>query len=104
MSDDLLAQARRAVEMMDESWLSQGSSPIGKDLGPVPEMRRETITRGLIESGARRAIAERHRANAVLDLADWVRAARAEGMSLRHIARLAQVSPTLVAMFERRDR
>ena len=60
------------------------TSPTGKR-GLTPDHCRE----GLREAGLRRHVADRLRADAMADLADWMRAARTAGISISEIAQLA---------------
>ena len=81
---------RRAVEERDVGIFSVGSSPIAKTV--LPDSARQ----GIAEAGARRALAERLRAEAMIDLADWVRAGRGVGLTISEMARLAGVTRVTV--------
>lgn len=75
-----------ALETRDVSILEVGSSPVPKQVSP------ESCREGLREAGARRALARMLAAEAALDLADWVRAAHEQGLSVTEIARLGRLT------------
>jgi len=68
----------------DTSAFETATSPRAKR-GLTPDHCRA----GLREAGLRRHIAERLRADAMIDLADWMRAAREAGLSVSEIAKMA---------------
>jgi len=83
----------RAVEERDLGIFQVGSSPIAKVI--LPDSARQ----GIAEAGARRALAEHLRAEAMIDLTDWLRAGREVGLTISEMARLARVtSETVYAM------
>lgn len=69
----------------DVSVFDRATSPNGRRGPLTPDRFRE----GLREAGLRRHVAERLRADAMADLADWMTAARAAGISVTEIADLA---------------
>jgi pyocin large subunit-like protein len=81
---------RRAVEERDLGIFEVGSSPTAKIV--LPDSARQ----GIAEAGARRALAEHLRAEAMIDLADWVRAGREVGLTISEMARLAGVTRVTV--------
>lgn len=79
-----------ALEMRDASIFATGTSPVAK------RVNTESCRDGLREAGTRRALAGRLHADAMLDLADWVRASKEQGLSIVEIARLSGLSrPTV---------
>ncbi len=80
----------RAVEERDRGIFEGGSSPTAKTV--LPDSARQ----GIAEAGARRALAEQLRAEAMIDLADWCRAGRRAGLTISEMARLARVTRVTV--------
>lgn len=78
-----------AVETRDTSIFAARRAPGGTHVSP------ESCRDGLREAGARRQLAEILRAEAMLDLTDWIAAAH-QHMSIVEIARLAGVSRVTV--------
>jgi hypothetical protein len=87
-AESLLAEIEQAVEVRDTGLFGVGSSPEGRS-GPL---HPEAIETGLIEAGGRRALAERLRADAMVDLVAWMAVARKRKMPIAQIARLAGVT------------
>jgi DNA-binding transcriptional ArsR family regulator len=84
---------RRAVEERDLGIFEVGSSPVAKTV--LPDSARQ----GIAEAAARRALADRLRAEAMLDLADWLRAGHDAGLTVAEMARIAGLSrPTVYAL------
>lgn len=89
-----MTERERVLAARDVSVFGVGSSPEG---APGPD-HPESIETGLIEAGTRLALAGRLRADAMTDLAAWMRVARAEGMLITRIAKLGGVTrPTVYA-------
>lgn len=86
-ADELLAHLHAQVDEHDTSLFDVGSSPNHKQPGTVQD-----IEIGLIESGARRALALRLAADAMLDIAAWVRAGDEAGIQRKRMAHLSTVS------------
>lgn len=86
-ADELLRAREEVIAARDVDVFDTGTSPAGKK-SLTPEHCRD----GLAEAGTRRALAERLRAEAMLDLSDWIRAAVDAGLDKSEIARLAGVT------------
>lgn len=98
---DLLAERELVLASHDIDVFGVGSSPRGKHVGRdlTNAADRENIEVGLIEAGTRRALALLLAANAMIDIADWIRVADEAGMPRKRIAQLAGVSrPTVYAV------
>lgn len=87
LADELLAELHEQVNARDTSLFDVGSSPEHKAAGTIGD-----IEIGLIESGARRALARRLEGDAMLDVASWVRAADEAGIERTRIAHLTGIS------------
>lgn len=86
--DDLTAELRHAVEARDTGLFDVGSSPEHK----ARPLHPDSIRTGLLESGARRQLAQRLEADATVDLTAWVRAAHEAGWEIKQIAEHAGVT------------
>lgn len=86
-ADELLVELHEAVARHDVEIFGVGSSPEHKSLATI-----EDIEAGLIESGARRALGRLLAADAMIDVAAWMRAADEAGIDRKRIARLAACS------------
>lgn len=73
-----------AAGWRDTRVFDRAASPTARR-GLTPDHCRE----GLREAGLRRHVADRLRADAMADLADWMRAAREAGIAISEIAELA---------------
>jgi hypothetical protein len=78
------------LEARDVSLFETGTSPNGKIVSS------DSCRDGLREASARRQLAQRLEADAMIDLADWIQAAHQQGISKAEIARVAMVSRTTV--------
>lgn len=74
------------VTARDTSVFDTGTSPVSK------RVSADDCRAGLAEASVRRQVAEALRADAMLDLTDWIRAAHAHGIAIAEIARLAGVT------------
>jgi len=72
-----------AAGWRDTGVFDRATSPTGRRL------TADDCREGLREAGLRRRVADRLRADAMLDLADWMAAARAAGVSITDIAHAA---------------
>ena len=86
--EDLLRAREEAVATRDVDVFATGTSAVHKRAALTPGHCRE----GLTEAGTRRALAERLRAEAMLDLSGWIKAAAGVGMDKSEVARLAGVT------------
>ena len=103
---DLLAERELVLASRDFDVFGVASSPrhkhVGGDLANAAD--RENIEVGLIEAGTRRALAQLLAADAMIDIADWIRVADDAGMPRKRIAQLAGVSrPTVYAVLGTTD-
>lgn len=86
-ADELLAELHAAVDRLDLSLFETAASPEHKAPPTI-----EGAELGLVEAGARRALARRLAADAMSDIGAWVCAADSAGVERKRIAHLAAIS------------
>lgn len=93
-TDELYARLQEQVDRLDLDLLLTGSSPEGKlDNLPFDSAATiEDIEIGLIESGARRTLARRLAADAMIDVTAWARTADQAGIERKRIADLCGIT------------